>query len=608
MRTVEHAARDWRLAAVAWGLSLSTALGAAQQPKDSERHPEGEPRATESFAASITVAPCPRPASEQLVGFWEQVLPDGNGLVAWIFRTDGSIALGAFFTSGGTYEIEGHSLRRKQTRGMPGPKPKPSTWAVEGETLIETVDGGTTTRKQRSGGVVSPQSPLVGTWRFHSQPGSVTWERFRADGTWELRQPMYLHHGCYALAGDVVRLTFSDGRVAPPVRATIRGDELKLAPQVPGEEPNRLTRQPEPWELPAQTGPSPLPTLPGPEASDLLPRVRGKLVVAGRRELEVIALPSLARSTLKVDSYFWGGDRYSEPDINGRLAFFHAQRLGTKQVYQSNLGGKLKGELTRYTLVSIGIDGLGARELLRFESPRLDAVGRDLELSSRGRRIAYLRDVDYVHVKAGKLINPVGIAKLRLFDSFWLERTLDLIAVGQLPEGGRLLAWHPDERRLAYVTLVERSAAEPERARLGEFGREFFDEGWEKVPQVRLLNVETNQDVTIGLGADLFFSDDGRKLVLGDTENRWRTVDLASGASLPLELPGNWRGPIALLENGLILYLANPTAGQPQEFSKAYSPLATPRALGNLKILDPATGRYQTLLPEAGRYRFRASP
>ena len=56
---------------------------------------------------------------------------------------------------------------------------------------------------------------------------------------------------------------------------------------------------------------TPLPTVEGPEASDLMRSVNGYLIWPEGRSLKVLSLPNGSLNYLLVNSYSWGGDRFS---------------------------------------------------------------------------------------------------------------------------------------------------------------------------------------------------------------------------------------------------------------------------------------------------------
>jgi hypothetical protein len=355
----------------------------------------------------------------------------------------------------------------------------------------------------------------------------------------------------------------------------------------------------------------PLPTLPGPEASDLLPRLQGVLVLDARRALEIVELPSMKTRVLALDTYFWGGDRFTAPDEHGRIAVITAAVTGASDEV---LLGRRKHRLpvARYVVGTIRLDGTERHNLQVFESAELHAVGPDVALSRSGDTIAYARNSKVERIKMRRGFLGLFVGELHLVSTVnGAETVLEARPVGSIETGDRALVWHPDGRRLAYVALAPHGEGMGAATASGDFGREFVDEAWEKVPVVHLLDVASGQDRALHLGFDPLISEDGATLALRDLGQRWLQIDLASGIARPLQLPGNWAGPLALLRDGLVIYWGLPMEGAPARFTEHYSPLMGPTPLGTLKIADLSTGRFQTIFAAVeGRWRqrFRFSP
>jgi hypothetical protein len=91
-------------------------------------------------------------------------------------------------------------------------------------------------------------------------------------------------------------------------------------------------------------------------------------------------------------------------------------------------------------------------------------------------------------------------------------------------------------------------------------------------------------------------SEDGRRVVVRDSDGRLRSVDVETGRFESIRLPGESGGVVAVSAEGLALYWALPTAGSPPEFTRGWSSMVGPRPMKTLKVADLATGRFETVL------------
>jgi hypothetical protein len=141
------------------------------------------------------------------------------------------------------------------------------------------------------------------------------------------------------------------------------------------------------------------------------------------------------------------------------------------------------------------------------------------------------------------------------------------------------LSWFPDGKRLTYV-----EPGEPET--------------------VYVLDVESGARKPLHKGSFALVSTDGES-VLVITEEGNLIVDAKTGESRRVDWPGKyqgwsplsrWGGPIALIDNDLILYWALPTTGSSPEVTENNSPLVGPKPMGTLKLADLSSGRFQTVV------------
>jgi hypothetical protein len=73
-------------------------------------------------------------------------------------------------------------------------------------------------------------------------------------------------------------------------------------------------------------------------------------------------------------------------------------------------------------------------------------------------------------------------------------------------------------------------------------------------------------------------------------------VEVESGRSEPVRLPGDAGGPIALTADGLVLYWGLPTDGSRPEFTRVYSSAVGPRPMKTFKVADLQSQRFETVL------------
>lgn len=92
-------------------------------------------------------------------------------------------------------------------------------------------------------------------------------------------------------------------------------------------------------------------------------------------------------------------------------------------------------------------------------------------------------------------------------------------------------------------------------------------------------------------------SSDRRTLLVRDSDNRWRQVEVETGRSRPVAWPGDAGGAIALTGDGLVAYWGLPTSGSPPDFTRGYSTAVGPRPMKTVKVAELSTGRFETILP-----------
>ena len=327
---------------------------------------------------------------------------------------------------------------------------------------------------------------------------------------------------------------------------------------------------------PAPASPTGPETVDGPETPGLASRIGGWLVmdqpVGG---MVALAVPGRERRTVRGAGESAGVvHSLSGPDGEGRIAYFENR----------------PGE-GRHSLKLIAMDG--TRDEVVFSRPGEAffefAVGSSLALSRRAGRIAFVGKL--TRFQTNRPSFPLRVGALEIWDAEKRSgRPVDVLALD------RRVSWFPDARRLAYVELVPiAKAAFPPDSGVDRFGDSF--RGWDAVPVVRVLDADSDRRVTLHVGWDPVVSTDGKSVLLRDSENRWRRVDVDTGRSEPVRWPGDAGGALALTADGLVVYWGLPTTGTAPEFTRTYSAALGPRAMKTIKVAELSSQRFQTLLP-----------
>ena len=342
-----------------------------------------------------------------------------------------------------------------------------------------------------------------------------------------------------------------------------------------------------PWWLLWNVVPRPAagPTVSGPEAADLLPRLKGAIFTNADGSLRAIRLPDLAERRIATASpetktVFPSLDSVSEPDRRGRVVYVE-NRMGQPSTHALLMA-----------------DGSGKPPRTFFVRPG-DAlwdgvIGEHLALTPGGERVAYIRDAKGTQFPGAYLMQ----GSLEILDT----RTGKPRATGitALDQG---LCWFPDGRRLAYVGVVKAQSAPAIPAGADGFGSVFA--GWNHLPVVHVLDIQSGQAGKLHVGWSPRVSTDGRQVLVEDmvteTEtayvSRRRLVDVRSGASKVVTVPGIIGSVIALWPDGTVLYWGLPTEGTPLLSTRSNSPLVGPKLELTLKVGVLNTARFQTVVP-----------
>jgi hypothetical protein len=221
-----------------------------------------------------------------------------------------------------------------------------------------------------------------------------------------------------------------------------------------------------------------------------------------------------------------------------------------------------------------------------------DFIGYDLALSPNGKTIAFVgKSSDVTPAKLRDMASGFFLGPLEVWS---LEPSLR-IETNLQAEEQRGLVWFPDNKRLAYTTLLSRSQLVEEPS-LPEDLEAF--EGLDVIPVIMIFDFTTRRNEFFHVGWQPIISLDGEYVMLEVLNGRWKLVEVKTRKSLPITWPGPWGrfGPIAFVGKDLLLYGGLPTTGSKQQFTEGHSPVVGPKAMGTLKIADLKTGKFKTIL------------
>jgi hypothetical protein len=341
----------------------------------------------------------------------------------------------------------------------------------------------------------------------------------------------------------------------------------------------------------------------GPESSDLASHLRGTLAFpepdSGTTRL--MTFPGVAERDL-----FPAGEKPSilllaGPDAQNRLVYETWELDSTKNFFSS--------AHEKVSLKVISAEDRQSKTL--FERTGENRIGEQIALSARGGQVAFVGN------RKWDSSSGWDIGELEIWD---LETGRGgPIGIKALAGG---ISWFSDGSRLAFVEAVPREAVAPalwsqgvSRASKGalahspEEGGGFADEfrkkrwwksGWagaDKVPVVCLYDRARKTVTPLHVGLSPVVSPDGSTILLQDSKWRFMKIDLVTGKN---ELVG-WPEysppfPIALLDEGYLIYATPPSKGVKERSTKHNSPLVGPKPMVSVKIWKVGTTQYQTLV------------
>jgi hypothetical protein len=339
----------------------------------------------------------------------------------------------------------------------------------------------------------------------------------------------------------------------------------------------------------------------GPESSDLASRLHGTLAFRkpdfGKARL--MTFPGMAERGLfppGAEPHLW---LLAGPDAQNRLVYVTYDLVSTKIF---NVHEKI-------SLKVISAEDGQSRTL--FERMGDNLIGKQVALSARGGQVAFVGNTKWDGSSG------VSIGELEIWD---VETGRGgPIGIKALPEG---ISWFSDGSRLAFVEVVRREDVAPALWSEGvsraskealvhspEEGGGFADEfqkkkwwksGWaaaDKVPVVWLYDRATKTVTPLHVGLRPVVSPDGSTVLLQDSKWRFMKIDLATGKNELVGWPEYSRPfPIALLDEGYLLYASLPSQGVKKRSTEHNSPMVGPKPMVSVKIWKIGTTQYQTLV------------
>jgi hypothetical protein len=124
--------------------------------------------------------------------------------------------------------------------------------------------------------------------------------------------------------------------------------------------------------------------------------------------------------------------------------------------------------------------------------------------------------------------------------------------------------------------------------------------------------VDEETEKLLHVGWHAVVTPDGQSVLVGDLDENWKVVDVATGKAKSVTLPGvTWLGVVACPTKDMALSWCWPTTGTPMKFTSNNSPVVGPKRMQALKLIDLATGEFQTVVPhvdQRSEISFGASP
>lgn len=204
--------------------------------------------------------------------------------------------------------------------------------------------------------------------------------------------------------------------------------------------------------------------------------------------------------------------------------------------------------------------------------------------------------------RRGQIAILTGLAGTQLYDpqmylqqgpiEIWSSDTkkMHAIKVNCLDQG---ISWFPDERRIAVVRTTSADDLRKRGLWPAGFGSSFKAK---EVPAVHIVDTASGTSKAVIVGWGPIVSQDGKSIYVEDYDRNSVILDLRTGTSKSVKIPGHWGPALALTADGRLIYWGVQTEGAKQKATVSNG-LPGPRPMLSIKVVDLKTGKFATLLP-----------
>ena len=333
-------------------------------------------------------------------------------------------------------------------------------------------------------------------------------------------------------------------------------------------------------------------TVDGPEAPHLIGDLSGYLITNNTGHITAISIPGLQTHIVRdlpSDAQGYGPNVHalSGPDQDGRIAYIENYFFVAKESEK------------RHLLKSVHVSGQSDHVLFTRPGDAMWAltpagqgvVGSHLALSPTGGDVAFLSTLKNKQMPQALLF--VGHIEIWNLNE---KRQVDDIDANAIDEA---MSWFPDGRRLAYTAFVSRKEL-PNDAPGLEYFSTYLGNNWDEIPAIYIYDTSKRKSSFFHLGWRPVVSSDGKTMFVGGwgaKDYLWRRVNVSSGESEELVLPGLAGDIIGTALNDRLFYIGLPTTGNKIEFTKNNSPLRGPKLMLTVKATDGKGKAFQTVMP-----------